>query len=65
MSVFLATLAVFVLAMLAMAVGVLSGRSPIQGSCGGIGGRCEGSGKPSCDLCSPAKDGGSAEGLAR
>lgn len=64
MSIFFATLAVFVLAILAMAVGVLSGRSPIQGSCGGIGGRCEESGGTSCDLCSPAKGAGSAEGLA-
>jgi hypothetical protein len=53
MDVFLATLVIFGLALLAMAVGVLAGRSPIQGSCGGIGGRCEGDGGPSCDLCRP------------
>lgn len=51
MEIFLITLAVFGVALLAMAVGVLSGRAPIQGSCGGIAGRCEGSGEPSCEFC--------------
>jgi hypothetical protein len=51
MTTFLVTLVVFGLALLAMAVGVLTGKTRIQGSCGGIGGKCEGNGEPSCDLC--------------
>jgi len=31
---------VIVLAVVAMSIGVLAGRSPIQGSCGGAGGCC-------------------------
>ena len=53
MTVFLVTLAVFAMALLAMAVGVLSGRTRIRGSCGGVAGRCDGSGEPTCDLCRP------------
>ena len=51
MTTFFVTLFVFGIALLAMAVGVLTGKTRIQGSCGGIGGRCEGNGEPSCDLC--------------
>ncbi len=52
MDIFFVTLFVFVVAMLAMAVGVIVGRTRIQGSCGGIGGQCEGDGSSSgCDLC--------------
>jgi hypothetical protein len=36
---------VIVLAVGAMAVGVMAGRSPIKGSCGGVNGR-------PCELCS-------------
>lgn len=37
MSLFLITLLVFCLVMAGMAVGVMNGRAPIKGSCGGIG----------------------------
>ena len=51
MEVFLATLAVFGLALLAMSVGVLTGRVRIRGSCGGVAGQCDSDGEPSCQLC--------------
>ena len=37
----ISTALVFGLALLAMSVGVLFGREPIRGSCGGVAGRCE------------------------
>lgn len=37
MSLFLITVFVFCLVMAGMAVGVMNGRAPIKGSCGGIG----------------------------
>jgi len=37
MSLFFITLLVFGLVMAAMAVGVINGRAPIKGSCGGMG----------------------------
>ena len=38
----LLSFAVIVLVIAAMSVGVIAGRSPIKGSCGGVaGGRCE------------------------
>ncbi len=40
-----ASFIIIVLAVAAMAVGVLAGRAPIKGSCGGIAGG-------SCELCS-------------
>ncbi len=62
MTVFFVTLTVFILAMFAMAVGVLTGRTRIQGSCGGIGGRCEGDGGSSCDLCQSSHSAQQASG---
>lgn len=46
MAVFIGSLLVFALVIAAMAVGVMAGRSPIKGSCGGLGnlgvrGACE------------------------
>ena len=55
MEIFLVTVAVFGLSILAMAVGVLTGRSRMSGSCGGVGGQCDGNGEPTCDLCQPAR----------
>lgn len=49
MSTLLVTLASFLVilvAMLAMAVGVMAGRKPISGSCGGL------NGSGGCELCS-------------
>ena len=37
---FLAALVVIGLAVAGLALGVLNGRAPIAGSCGGVGGRC-------------------------
>jgi hypothetical protein len=40
MTVLLLSFAVMLIAVLGLSLGVLLGRRPIQGSCGGIGGRC-------------------------
>ncbi len=40
MTAFLISILVFAMALLAMSVGVLFGREPIRGSCGGVMGRC-------------------------
>lgn len=40
MTVLFISFAVIVLAVVAMSIGVLAGRSPIRGSCGGVGGCC-------------------------
>lgn len=37
MSIYIVTFLIMILAVLAMAVGVLAGRKPIAGSCGGLG----------------------------
>jgi len=41
MTVLAITTLIFVGAVLAMSVGVLFGREPIRGSCGGVVGRCD------------------------
>jgi len=54
MSTFLITFAVFGLVVLAMAIGVIAGRKPIGGSCGGLGAvglECEGG----CDKPCPKR----------
>ncbi len=48
MSIFLITLLVFGLVIAAMAVGVMAGRQPIKGSCGGIGATGV---DQSCEIC--------------
>ena len=54
MNEWLVSLVIFLLVMAAMAVGVLAGRKPIQGTCGGLsriglGGSCEICGKDPAD----------------
>ena len=51
MSTFLITLAVFGLAIAAMAVGVMFGGTRITGSCGGLGRLRDATGKPMCEAC--------------
>jgi hypothetical protein len=48
MSLFLISLLVICLVMAAMAVGVISGRAPIKGSCGGMGALGI---DTACDIC--------------
>ncbi len=48
MATFLITLLIFGLVIAAMAVGVLAGRQPIKGSCGGIGATGI---SQSCEIC--------------
>jgi FAD:protein FMN transferase len=50
-TVFLATLGIFLLVVLAMAVGAMAGNRPIQGSCGGLAARTNPDGSTSCSLC--------------
>ncbi len=47
MNIFIITLCVFLLVILAMSVGVIFGRQRIKGSCGGLGG---------CELCDSGDD---------
>ncbi len=55
MTVLAITALIFVGAVLAMSVGVLFGREPIRGSCGGVVGSCD-----SCTrICSKRADAGS------
>jgi len=51
MDVLLASFAIFGLSMLAMAVGILFGRTCIRGSCGGMAGLCDRTGRPLCSSC--------------
>ncbi len=52
MTLYLISLLIFLLAVLGMAVGMIAGRSPIKGSCGGLqgikglGSSCSGCDKP-------------------
>lgn len=63
MTTILATFVILLLVMAGMAVGVLFGREPIKGSCGGIS---QMTGRESCDLCggNPAKCDEQASGRA-
>ncbi len=51
MKLLLVSFVVFGLSMLAMAVGVLFGRAAIRGSCAGVAGLCDGSGRSLCEFC--------------
>ncbi len=51
MKLLLISFVVFGLSMLAMAVGMLFGRPAIRGSCAGIAGLCDGSGRSLCEFC--------------
>lgn len=62
---FLATFAILLLAVAAMAIGVLFGRSAIKGSCGGLnqvglsgscGGACSSTEKQRCEARKQARD---------
>ncbi|MCA9063003.1 MAG: FAD:protein FMN transferase [Planctomycetaceae bacterium] len=56
-TVFLCTLAAFALAVAAMAVGVMISNRRLRGSCGGLAGLKDASGRPLCDACShPSED---------
>jgi hypothetical protein len=50
MSVFLGVFLVFFTFVILMSVGVIMGRSPIKGSCGGVG-KALGEPDYSCDIC--------------
>ncbi len=57
MKIFLVTLGVFLLAVAAMAVGVIFSNRRIKGSCGGLANLRDGSGNPMCQICShPSPD---------
>lgn len=51
MQVFLAALAIFGVAILGMAVGVIFSNRRIKGSCGGLAGMRDADGHTACDLC--------------
>lgn len=50
MGTFLVTLVVMLLVVAGMAIGVIYGRSPLKGSCGGVG-KALGESDYVCDLC--------------
>ncbi len=51
MEVLVASILAFGLSILGMGVGLLFGRAPMKGSCGGLAGLCDGSGKLLCEAC--------------
>jgi hypothetical protein len=51
MEIFVVALVVFVLAVLGMAIGVIFGKRCIRGSCGGLAGLRDRSGKAVCEHC--------------
>lgn len=52
MTLFFFTLAAFVLAVFAMAIGVIINNHRLTGSCGGLAGLKDASGRPLCEVCS-------------
>lgn len=50
--IFLATLIIFSIAILAMAIGTIFGQRPISGSCGGLANRQNAAGETVCGVCS-------------
>ncbi len=56
MNILFAALAVFVLAMLGMALGVIFGKRCIRGSCGGLSSMRDPAGRPMCDQCPSRED---------
>jgi hypothetical protein len=56
MRVIFAALAIFLLAMLGMALGVIFGKRCLRGSCGGLAGMRDPSGRPMCDQCPSRED---------
>ncbi len=57
MGLFLVSFLIFLLAILGMALGVLAGRAPIKGSCGGLyGTRGSGIGCVACDKPCPKRE---------
>lgn len=57
MELFLVSFLIFLLAILGMGLGILAGRPPIKGSCGGLYGvRGLGSGCVACDRPCPDRD---------
>jgi hypothetical protein len=56
MKVMIAALAIFLLAVLGMALGVIFGKRCIRGSCGGLSGIRDESGRPMCDHCPSRND---------
>ncbi|MEQ8765056.1 MAG: (Na+)-NQR maturation NqrM [Planctomycetota bacterium] len=51
MQTFLITLAVFGIALVGMAIGVIIAKRPIKGSCGGLATMRDRFGQPMCDVC--------------
>lgn len=47
---------IFFIVAMGMAVGVMAGRKPISGSCGGLGNKPGADGKTSCSLCENPSD---------
>ena len=67
MIVYLTAFAVFALAMLGMAIGVLISNRRLRGSCGGLAGMTDERGRTLCEACTTPSEScaGVAEGLQR
>lgn len=56
LAIFGVTFGALVLVIAGMAVGVMLGRKPISGSCGGLNSQTDANGNSSCSLCSQPSD---------